>query len=114
MARIYKILGADEWQAAQAEGVFAGSGVDLADGFIHFSTAGQAPETCAKHFAGRADLVILELDADHLGPSLQWEPSRGGDLFPHLYMELDLGHVLEWRLITLTEAGAHDLADLRE
>ena len=93
MPRIYKILPRQDWAAAQAEGRFAGSPVDLADGFIHFSTAAQAQETARRHFAGQPDLVVLAVEADDLGPDLKFEPSRGGDLFPHLYGALDTGLV---------------------
>jgi uncharacterized protein (DUF952 family) len=93
LSRIYKILSRAEWTAAQAEGRFQGSAVDLQDGFIHFSTAGQAQETARRHFAGQGDLVVLELEADDLGAGLKWEPSRGGDLFPHLYGALDVAYV---------------------
>jgi uncharacterized protein (DUF952 family) len=87
--RIYKILSRPQWEAARAAGRFDGSAVDLADGFIHFSTAAQAPETARRHFSGQSDLVTLEIEADDLGPALRWEPSRGGDLFPHLYGPLE-------------------------
>jgi uncharacterized protein (DUF952 family) len=89
MTRVYKILARPEWEAALAAGRFDGSAVDLADGFIHLSTAAQAPETAQRHFAGQHDLVLVSLDAARLGPTLLWEPSRGGDLFPHLYGALD-------------------------
>jgi uncharacterized protein (DUF952 family) len=94
MTRIYKILPRIEWDAARAEGAFRGSAVDLADGYIHFSTAAQAQETASRHFAGKVGLVVLEVDGDALGPDLRWEPSRGGDLFPHLYGDLDVAAVL--------------------
>jgi uncharacterized protein (DUF952 family) len=87
--RIYKILPRAEWAAAQGAGRFEGSAVDHADGYIHFSTAAQAGETARRHFAGVADLVVLEVEADDLGAALKWEPSRGGDLFPHLYGALE-------------------------
>lgn len=93
MNRIYKILTRPEWQAANEAGRFAGSAVDLRDGFIHFSTAAQAQETARRHFAGQADLVVLEIEADDLGKALRWEPSRGGELFPHLYGALSVGLV---------------------
>jgi len=89
LTRIYKILPRSAWTEAQAAGVFEGSPVDLADGYIHFSTAAQAQETARRHFAGQGDLVVLELEAVELGEALVWEPSRGGDLFPHLYGALD-------------------------
>ena len=85
MTRIYKILPKGEWRAACEAGVFEGSAVDHADGFIHFSTAAQAQETAARHFRGQAGLVVLEVEGDDLGEALRWEVSRGGDLFPHLY-----------------------------
>lgn len=91
--RIYKILPRAEWSAAQAAGRFEGSAVDRQDGYIHFSTAAQAKETARRYFAGLADLVVLEVEGDDLGPALTWEPSRGGDLFPHLYGPLDAAHV---------------------
>jgi uncharacterized protein (DUF952 family) len=87
--RIYKILARREWEAACDAGVYLGSAVDRADGFIHFSTAAQAQETAIRHFRGQAGLIVLALEADALGGELKWEPSRGGDLFPHLYGMLD-------------------------
>lgn len=83
--RIYKILPRRDWEAAWNAGVYEGSEVDRADGFIHFSTAAQAQETAIRHFRGQTGLVVLEVEADDLGAELKWEPSRGGELFPHLY-----------------------------
>lgn len=90
---IYKILPRAEWTAAVAAGRFEGSAVDRQDGYIHFSTAAQAGETARRYFAGQADLLVLEVEGDDLGEALKWEPSRGGDLFPHLYAALDPGAV---------------------
>ncbi|WP_339109426.1 DUF952 domain-containing protein [Thioclava sp. GXIMD4216] len=90
---IYKIFRPAEWQALQAQGTTSGAPVDLADGFIHFSTAEQMRETAAKHFAGAGDLVLASVDADALGAALRWEVSRGGALFPHLYRALALHEV---------------------
>lgn len=86
--RIYKILPRAEWALAEARGRFTGSAVDHQDGYIHFSIAVQAAETARRHFVGQPDLVVLEIEGDDLGPGLRWEPSRGGDLFPHLYGDL--------------------------
>jgi len=87
---IYKILPATEWQQALDAGTFTGSEIDRVDGYIHFSTAAQVRETAAKHFAGRTGLVLLTVDPDCCaGDALRWEPSRGGQLFPHLYGALD-------------------------
>lgn len=89
MSLVYKILPAAEWAEARARGVFEGSAVDMADGYIHFSTEAQWRETLRRHFAGQEDLVLVAVPAEALGSGLKWEPSRGGDLFPHLYGPLD-------------------------
>jgi uncharacterized protein (DUF952 family) len=112
MGRIYKILDQAEWTAAVAAGRFEGSAVDLSDGFIHFSTAAQAGETARRHFAGRPDLVVLEVEADDLGAALRWEPSRGGDLFPHLYGPLDPAQVRSVRAAPLSDGGVPELGAL--
>ena len=75
MTRIYKLLTRAEWLAASDAGVFTGSPVDVADGFIHFSTAAQAVETGRKYFAGVAELVAVAFEAETLGAGLTWEPS---------------------------------------
>jgi uncharacterized protein (DUF952 family) len=103
--RIYKLLGAAEWTAARAAGVFAGSAVDLADGYIHFSAADQAEETARRYFSGRRDLVLLTVDAEALGEALKWEPSRGGALFPHLYAPLKAASVIDARALDLGDDG---------
>jgi len=89
-ALIYKICAASLWREAERAGRFVGVGVDLSDGFIHFSAADQVAETAAKHFAGQRDLVLIAVAADALGPLLKWEVSRGGALFPHLYGALPM------------------------
>lgn len=91
---IYKILRDAEWRQLEADGVSSGVPVDVADGFVHFSTAGQAGETLARHFAGETGLWLLTCDAELLKPALLWEPSRGGALFPHLYRPLRRTDVL--------------------
>ena len=112
MALIFKIVSVEAWRAATAAGVFLGAEVDLADGYIHFSTAAQAPETAAKWFAGRADLTLVAVEADRLGSALRWELSRGGALFPHLYAALPFAAVAWARPLPLTADGRHDFGDL--
>ncbi|WP_282094924.1 DUF952 domain-containing protein [Epibacterium ulvae] len=91
---IYKIFRTDEWDALQAAGQTKGAPIDLADGYIHFSTANQAAETAAKHFAKAEGLWLLAVDVDTLGEDLKWEVSRGGADFPHLYRMLHLSDIL--------------------
>ncbi len=81
----FKIIAADEWPGIAASGAYGGSAVDLADGYVHLSTDTQFAETAAKHYAGRAGLMSLTVDLATLGKTVVWEPSRGGQLFPHIF-----------------------------
>jgi len=109
---IYKICPAPLWREAEAAGVFKGAAIDLTDGYIHFSTAEQARETAAKHFAGQADLVLVAVDAAALGAALKYEPSRGGALFPHLYAALPLTAVKWVKPLPLAADGSHAFPDI--
>ena len=91
----YKIIDAAEWREAVAEGVYAGSAVDLADGYIHLSAAAQLDETARKHYAGRDNLMLLTVDLTALEDMIVWEPSRSGALFPHIYGALPVTAVSE-------------------
>jgi len=112
MTTLYKICPSGLWREAEKAGVFAGAPVDIADGFIHFSTATQVVETAAKHFAGQDDLLLVAIDSDRLGTDLRWEPSRGGALFPHLYALLDLSAVLWVKPLPLGPDGRHVFPEL--
>jgi uncharacterized protein (DUF952 family) len=112
VTRIYKILTRGEWEDALANGRFEGSAGDRADGFIHFSTAGQAAETARRHFRRQRDLMLLAVEAEDLGSALKWEPSRGGALFPHLYGALACERVIEARAVRLGVDGIPELGDL--
>ena len=106
---VYKIAQADAWDEAERAGVFGGAPVDLADGFIHFSTAAQLRATAAKHFAGQSALVLAAIDGaalDAMGDVYRYEPSRGGDLFPHLYAPLPMDAVL-WSEVLPWDGEAH-------
>lgn len=105
---IYKITGRDDWEQAERAGQYTGAPVDLQDGYIHFSTREQVRETAAKHFAGLDGLLLVGVEASRLGSALKWEPSRGGDLFPHLYGPLPLDAVISVVPLPLGEDGSHE------
>ncbi len=108
MTKVYKIIAKTDWLKAKAEGVFKGAAIDLTDGYIHLSTALQAGETARLHFQGQSELVLLILSAERLGAALKWEPSRGGQLFPHLYGDLDPALVETERDLPLNADGWPD------
>jgi uncharacterized protein (DUF952 family) len=90
----YKIFALAEFEAFRRDGVFVGSPADVADGFIHLSTASQVDGTLAKHYQGRTDLILAAVDLASLGDAVRWEQSRGGQVFPHLYGTLPMAAVI--------------------
>lgn len=107
ISTVYKIISQQLWQEAREHGVFRGAAIDLRDGFIHFSTATQAVETARLHFTAVEGLVLVAIDAAALGAALRFEPSRGGDFFPHLYGDLPLSAVLWEKPLPLDGEGRH-------
>jgi uncharacterized protein (DUF952 family) len=112
MPLIYKICPEPLWREAERDERFRGAPIDLQDGYIHFSTAAQVRETAAKHFAGQTDLLLVAVEGERLGDALRYEPSRGGDLFPHLYAELDPRSALWVKPLPLDAEGGHVFPDL--
>lgn len=104
---LYKICTHAEWSAAVDAGVFTGSAVDRADGFIHLSSRAQVEETARRHFPGGEELVLVEIDDAALGPALRWEPSRGGALFPHVYGDLPVRAATRVTPLRLRPGGEH-------
>jgi uncharacterized protein (DUF952 family) len=109
---IYKIVPRTLWAEAEHTGVFSGSPIDHADGYIHLSSTTQVEATANRHFSGLSDLLLVAVSAPALGEALKWEPSRGGDLFPHLYGPLTLDRVLWVKPLPLGPAGVHDFPPL--
>ncbi|MGC1710183.1 MAG: DUF952 domain-containing protein [Methyloceanibacter sp.] len=108
---VYKVLSRDAFAKTKVNGRFEGSGEDARDGFIHLSSVEQLEDTLAKHYAGKDGLVLLAVDSESLGERLQWEPARGGALFPHLYGPLELSAVNSIEELTLGADGKHRLPD---
>jgi uncharacterized protein (DUF952 family) len=104
---IHHMCREEEWAAAKLSGSYPGSSQDAADGFIHFSTASQIVESAAKHRAGQTGLVLLSVRTDLLDDALKWEPSRGGELFPHLYGPLPVDAVTAADPLPLGPDGRH-------
>ncbi len=108
---IFHMCKRSDWQIARAGGFYQGSGDDLSDGFMHFSTAEQLAQSAAKHRGGVSDLLLIAVNPGDLGASLKWEPSRGGQLFPHLYGDLEIAKVINAVELPLGEDGFHVFPD---
>ena len=107
---IYKICTKLEWEEAKLKGKFNGSKKDLEDGYIHFSDKDQVKQTLNKFYINQTNLIILKVDALKL-KNLVWEQSTDGNMFPHLYSDLDLDFVVKEYMIDLKDDGKHDLPD---
>jgi uncharacterized protein (DUF952 family) len=108
---IYKIATDEQWQEAEKEGSFTGSAVDIEDGYIHFSTKQTVIETARKHYKGQDDLWLIAISTKEMSDKLRFEPSRGGELFPHLYEPLDLSHVAWKKPLPLID-GEHQFPEM--
>jgi uncharacterized protein (DUF952 family) len=104
---LYHICRRVDWQAGADGGLYRAPESDRADGFLHFSTAGQIVESAARHRAGQCGLVLIEIDAANLGRDLRWETSRNGALFPHLYGPIPLAAVTVVHDLPLGPDGLH-------
>ena len=106
MSTAYNVLTSEQMEVLLREGVFAGAPIDLADGYIHLSAADQVTETVDKHFAGQTGLLVAAVDLAALGDAVKWEPSRGGQLFPHIYAALPLSAVTAYVPLARGSDGA--------
>ena len=108
---VYKIMSAAELQQTQRDGVFHGSAVDIADGYIHLSCGSQLAATLDRHFSGVEGLMLVAVDLSLLGATVRWEPARGGELFPHIYGRLPAAAVASVAPVERTADGAVRLPD---
>ncbi len=113
MSLIFKIAPKALWQEAVEAGFFAGAPIDLADGFIHFSSAGTVKETAALHFAGQTDLLLIAVESDDFPEDqMKWETSRGGTLFPHLHGRFPASKARWVKPLPLDASGNHEFPEL--
>jgi uncharacterized protein (DUF952 family) len=108
---IFKIVPRVEWETSSGD--YHGSAHDRADGFLHFSTATQLPETLRRYHADQNDLILVAVDLKALGTALKWEfsQSRGED-FPHHYAALSCDAIKWARPIAKDATGSLVLPDL--
>lgn len=103
---VYKIATHETYRVFSKSGVFPGMPVDIKDGYIHFSTARQLADTLRLHFAGQGNLVVFAVRCETMGAALRWEPSRGGQLFPHLYGDLSISVIGSHATVAVAEDGS--------
>ncbi|MEM9422453.1 MAG: DUF952 domain-containing protein [Pseudomonadota bacterium] len=82
---IYRLMPSVEWARSKEEGYLVYNADDKRDGFMHISAPHQVMETANKHYNAYDALIVLGIDKGAIAEMLKWEPSRGGELFPHAY-----------------------------
>jgi uncharacterized protein (DUF952 family) len=108
---VYKIASHEAYRVFSKTGVFPGMPIDITDGYVHFSTAAQLAETLRLHFAGQGDVVVFSVRTHELGAGLRWEPSRGGQLFPHLYGEVQIAALGQHATVAVPADGSVTLPE---
>jgi uncharacterized protein (DUF952 family) len=108
---VYKIASHEAYRVFSKTGVFPGMPIDITDGYVHLSTAAQLAETLQLHFAGQGHLVVFSVRTNDLGMALRWEPSRGGQLFPHLYGDLSISAVGQHATVSVAADGGVTLPE---
>lgn len=108
---VYKIASHEAYRVFAKTGHFPGMPIDNKDGYVHFSTAAQLAETLRLHFAGQGNLVVFSVRTGDLGTALRWEPSRGGQLFPHLYGDLSISAVGQYATVSVDADGSVTLPE---
>ena len=108
---IFKVLDKDEWQKAKQKGTYGGSEKDIKDGYIHFSEEDQVEETLKKYYPKKENLILLRVNAFKL-EHLLWEQASNGDMYPHLYSQLDTSLVVNEYELSLKEDGKHQLPEI--
>src|ERR1700679_354192 len=101
----YKIMTPTELEQMQRDGLFPGTPADIADGYIHLSCGDQLAATWDKYFSGVEGLVLAAVDLARLGDTVRWEPSRGGQLFPHIHGVLTMDAVVSAAPVERTANG---------
>lgn len=112
--RIFRLMSMTDWRQMVSDGLFRGAPHDVADGFIHLSSADQVEETAAKHYADVADLMVLTVDSRRVDGEVKWEPSRGGALFPHVYGTIPVEAVLAAESVERDRDGSFLFPSLRD
>ena len=93
MAIIYHLVPESHWESAQFEQEYWADSL-ATEGFIHCSKDhAQALAVANRLYGGRQDMLVLEVETERLTSPLKHEPSRSGEIYPHIYGPLNTGAV---------------------
>ncbi len=104
MAHIYHLVPRDDWEAASSEPEYSADSL-ASEGFIHCSKDHEQLFAVARRlYRDRTDMLVLELDTEVLSSPIKEEPSRSGEIYPHIYGQINKTAVV--RVLALESDGA--------
>ena len=111
MALIFHLTYKDAWEAARPAGEYAAPSL-AEEGFIHCSKdIPQLIKVAGRLYPGETKLLVLDVDLDKLTSPIKHEPSRSGEIYPHIYGMLNADAVVRERVLKVDADGGHFLED---
>ncbi|MBH8574646.1 DUF952 domain-containing protein [Nostocaceae cyanobacterium CENA369] len=92
MNTILHITRSQEWREAKNLGSYHADSLDN-EGFIHCSKSTQIVKVANRFFFNQKDLVLLFIDSDRVKAEIRYEEAEIGEVFPHIYGELNVDAV---------------------
>ncbi|MBW4563164.1 MAG: DUF952 domain-containing protein [Mojavia pulchra JT2-VF2] len=94
MSTIFHITQAEQWEQAEVMGSYRADSLDT-ERFIHCSEARQLVKVANRFFRNQKGLVLLFIDTQKVQPEVRYEEAEIGELFPHIYGELNIDAVFQ-------------------
>jgi uncharacterized protein (DUF952 family) len=111
MALIFHLTYKEAWEAARPTGEYAAPSL-AEEGFIHCSKdIPQLIKVAARLYPGETSLMVLDVDLDKLKTPIKHEPSRSGEIYPHIYGMLNADAVVRERDLQVGADGGHFVED---
>ncbi len=104
---IYHITSAELWESAMEKGQYEHPTLQ-SEGFIHCSSLEQLHRSAAKHFPDSEELLVLFLVEKRHKANLRWEPSKTGELFPHIYGRIPMELIESVRMLIRKSPGVYE------
>ncbi len=85
---IYHIVLPADWEKSKDEKFYAADSLQ-SEGFIHCSFTEQIEPVLERYYNGAEKVLLLEIEPENLTSKLVNEPSTGGEIYPHIYGEIN-------------------------
>lgn len=112
MPTIYHLIDQASWESSKPTSEHRAESL-ASEGFIHCSRdVDQMLKVANRLYAGRTDLLALEVDTDRLTSPVKQEASRSGEIYPHIYGPLNTAAVIKvWSLPVHTDGTFSEVQD---